>query len=379
MTRTKARPRPPEARRGRRAPPAVATDPAEAARTAGLRYVSDAGPGIRRRRSGRGFSYVDVDGTTIRDRAKLQRIRALAVPPAWTDVWICPIANGHIQATGRDARSRKQYRYHRRFREVRDSAKYERTLAFAEALPRIRAQLAEDLARPGLPKRKVVAAVVRLLELTGIRVGNEEYARQNRSYGLTTMRSRHVTVDGSAIRFRFRGKSGREADLDLRDRRLAAIVRRCQELPGQVLFQYRAEDGELDSVDSEDVNGYLREVTGEDYTAKDFRTWAGTVLAATALQAVEEVDSDTAAKRNVVRAIETVAEQLGNTPAVCRSCYVHPAILESYLEGELVSVLRQRAERELADTLEHRSPEEAAVLALLQQRLKRAEGVRGAA
>ena len=346
----------------------------------GLRYVSDSGPGIRRRRAGKGFSYVDVEGTTIRDAARLRRIKALAVPPAWTDVWICPIANGHIQATGRDARGRKQYRYHARFREVRDGAKYERTLAFGQALPQIRAQVERDMAQPGLPKRKVVAAVVRLLELTLIRVGNEEYARQNRSYGLTTMRNRHVEVEGSAIRFRFHGKNGQEADLDLRDRRLASIVRRCQELPGQVLFQFRDEDGELDSIDSEDVNDYLREVTGEDYTAKDFRTWAGTVLAASALRAVEEVDSETAAKRNVVRAIERVAEQLGNTPAVCRSCYVHPAIVESYLDGELVSVLRKRAERELAATLEHRTPEEAAVLALLQQRLKRAsEDVRGAA
>jgi DNA topoisomerase-1 len=364
----------------RRTLPVAATDPLEAARSVGLRYVSDSGPGIRRRRAGKGFSYVDVEGTTIRDAARLRRIKALAVPPAWTDVWICPIANGHIQATGRDARGRKQYRYHARFREVRDGAKYERTLAFGQALPQIRAQVERDMAQPGLPKRKVVAAVVRLLELTLIRVGNEEYARQNRSYGLTTMRSRHVEVEGSAIRFRFHGKNGQEADLDLRDRRLASIVRRCQELPGQVLFQFRDEDGELDSIDSEDVNDYLREVTGEDYTAKDFRTWAGTVLAASALRAVEEVDSETAAKRNVVRAIERVAEQLGNTPAVCRSCYVHPAIVESYLDGELVSVLRKRAERELAATLEHRTPEEAAVLALLQQRLKRAsEDVRGAA
>ena len=368
-------------RRPRRAaPPVVTKDPVEAARAAGLRYVSDMGPGIRRRRSGKGFTYTDVDGTTLRDREKLARIKALAIPPAWTDVWICPLANGHIQATGRDAKGRKQYRYHPRFREVRDSAKYERTLAFAEALPGIRARVEHDLALPGLSKRKVVAAVVRLLELTQIRVGNEEYARQNRSYGLTTMRDRHVKVQGGSIRFKFKGKSGKEHALDLKDRRLAAIVKRCQELPGQVLFQFRGDDGELDSVDSEDVNAYLREVTGEDYTAKDFRTWAGTVLAATALQAVEEFDTETAAKRNVVQAIEQVAQQLGNTPAVCRSCYVHPAILESYLEGELVSVLRQRAEQELAETLEHRSPEEAAVLALLQQRLKRAaEDVRGAA
>lgn len=348
---------------------AAANGPIEAAREARLRHVSDDQPGIRRRRAGRGFSYRDADGRTLRDPETLARIKALAIPPAWNDVWICPSPNGHLQATGRDARGRKQYRYHARFRKVRDGHKYERTLAFARALPRIRSRVDKDLSRPGLPRARVVAAVVRLLELTQIRVGNEEYARANRSYGLTTMRARHVDVDGSTIRFRFRAKNQKEADVDLRDRRLARVVTRCQELPGQQLFQYRDEDGELQSVDSEDVNDYLREATGGEYTAKDFRTWAGTVLAADSLRAMEAVDDEAAAKKNIVRAIESVAAELGNTPAVCRSCYVHPEIIDAYLEGELVRGLKRRAERAIARELGRHSPEEEAVLALLQRRL----------
>ncbi|HET7677058.1 MAG TPA: hypothetical protein VFK38_04330 [Candidatus Limnocylindrales bacterium] len=354
-------------------------DPVEAARSARLRHVDDSMPGIRRIRAGRGFSYRDADGRPVRDPAELRRIRSLAVPPAWRDVWICPLANGHLQATGRDAKGRKQYRYHPRWRAVRDAHKYERTLAFAQALPAIRARVEADLARPGLPREKVLAAVVRLLELTLIRVGNEEYARTNRSYGLTTMRSQHVDIDGSRLRFRFRGKSGKEYDVDLRDRRLASLVRRCQELPGQRLFQYRDEEGQLQSVDSDDVNDYLREASGEEFTAKDFRTWVGTVLAAGALRAIEAVDDHAARKRNVVRAIEQVAEHLGNTPAVCRSCYVHPELIEAYLEGQLAGVLRSRAEREMALGLTDLSAEETAVLALLQQRLALRERAAGAA
>jgi DNA topoisomerase-1 len=349
--------------------PLVAKDPVAAAREARLRYVNDDKPGIRRVRAGKHFSYRDPDGRPIRDPQVLGRIRALAIPPAWTDVWICLDPAGHIQATGRDAKGRKQYRYHARFREVRDSHKYERTIAFAEALPRIRAAVNEDLSKPGLSRRKVVAAVVRLLERTQIRVGNEEYARENRSYGLTTLRDRHVAVDGSEIKFKFRGKSGKDLRVGLRDRRLARIVRRCQDLPGQQLFQYRDDDGDLQAVDSDDVNEYLREVTGEDFTAKDFRTWAGTLLAAQALQAAEAVDDELAAKKAVVRAIESVAEDLGNTPSVCRSCYVHPAIIDSYMDGELVRALKRRAEQEMAEALDQHTPEEAAVLALLQARL----------
>jgi DNA topoisomerase-1 len=257
---------------------AVPVDPEATAEEAGLRYVSDAMPGIRRRRAGRGFTYAGTDGRRLTDRRVLARIRALAIPPAWTDVWICPIARGHLQATGRDARGRKQYRYHARWREVRDEAKYGRMVAFGQALPRIRRRVEADLALPGLPRERVLAAVVRLLEKTAVRVGNEEYARENRSFGLTTLRNRHAEVGTSRIRFRFRGKGGKETEVELNDRRLARIVARCQELPGQALFTYLDEDGEPRTVDSADVNEYLREISGEEFTAKDFRTWAGTVL-----------------------------------------------------------------------------------------------------
>ena len=353
-------------------PPEPERDPVAAARAAGLRYVSDRQPGIRRRRAGKWFTYLGPDGRTIRDQATLRRMRSLAIPPAWTDVWICTSPNGNIQAVGSDARGRKQYRYHPKWRETRDESKYGRTLAFARALPKIRARVEEDLARPGLPKEKVVAAVVKLLESTFIRVGNEEYARTNRSYGLTTMRNRHVRIDGSRVAFRFQGKSGQRHDIDLRDRRLARVVKRCQELPGQQLFGYLDEDGVPREIDSDDVNGYLRETTGEDFTAKDFRTWAGTVLAATALRAFEAVDSDAGAKKNVVQAIEGVAKRLGNTPAVCRRCYVHPGVIESYVDGTLAEVLKQRTEDEIAGSLPDLSAEEAAVLTLLQQRLEQA-------
>jgi DNA topoisomerase I len=354
-------------------PAAPSVTPAESARAAGLRYVSDTRPGIRRKRAGRHFSYAGPDGQPIRDPAVLQRIKALAIPPAWTDVWICPLPNGHIQATARDAKGRKQYRYHTRWHAVRDETKYERTIAFGKALPLIREQTERHLDLPGLPREKVLAAIVRLLEMTLIRVGNDEYARHNKSFGLTTMRDRHVAVDGGQIRFHFRGKAGKYHTLELQDRRLARIVKRCRDIPGQELFQYVDDEGQRQDVDSGDVNTYLREITGQDFTAKDFRTWAGTVLAAWALKEFEAFDSDTQAKRNVVQAIERVAERLGNTPAVCRRCYVHPAVLDSYLDGSLVEQLRDQVEDELSDALSKLPPEEAAVLVFLQRRLTAAE------
>jgi DNA topoisomerase-1 len=348
----------------RRAPP-VAVDPAESAKQAGLRYVSDDSPGIRRVRSGSGFRYVGPDGKPVRDDETLARIRSLAVPPAWTDVWICPKDNGHLQATGRDARGRKQYRYHPRWREVRDGTKYDRMIAFGRALPTIRARTEKHLKLPGLPREKVLAAVVRLLELTHIRIGNDEYAKSNHSYGLTTLRDRHATIDGSTVRFSFRGKSGVRHAVELHDRRLAKIVRGSQELPGQELFQYVGDDGAVHDVGSADVNDYLREITGQEFTAKDFRTWAGTVLAACELSAQEKAASVREAKRNVVAAIRAVADRLGNTVAVCRKCYVHPAVLDGYLAGGLAG-LRLTVSAEVNVTVELR-PEESAVLAFLQK------------
>lgn len=349
----------------------VAADPAESAREAGLRYINDSQPGIRRKRAGKHFSYVGPDGKTIRDNDRLRRIKSLAIPPAWTDVWISPIANSHLQATGRDAKGRKQYRYHPRWRTVRDEAKYSRMIHFAQSLPGIRERVEHDLRLPGLPREKVLATIVRLLEATFIRVGNDEYARKNRSFGLTTMRDRHVDINGATIQFRFRGKSGKQHTIDVRDRRLANIVRRCRDIPGYELFQYIDEQGQRQDVKSDDVNAYLREISGFDCTAKDFRTWGGTILAALALEEFEAFDSQAQAKKNVVQAIERVAERLGNTPSICRKCYVHPAIVDSYLEGALRQPLKQRIEQELVDNLHALQPEEAAVLALLQQRLER--------
>ncbi len=335
---------------------------------AGLLYVSDESPGITRRRAGRTFVYVDAKGQAVLDPETLGRIRSLAIPPAWTNVWICPSPRGHVQATGRDAKGRKQYRYHPRWRLVRDETKYGRMVAFARALPQIRARVERDLARPGLSREKVLALVVRLLEVTLIRVGNEEYTRQNSSFGLTTLRDRHVAVQGGRAEFRFRGKSGKAHTIALSDVRLARLIKRCQDLPGQVLFQYLDEDGERRVVRSEDVNAYLREVAGEDFTAKDFRTWAGTVLAAWMLEEVEPFETKKQAKHNVVRAIERVAERLGNTPAVCRKCYVHPAVVDSYMEGSLIRTLQERAGRETRH-LEGLPREEALVVALLLRRL----------
>jgi DNA topoisomerase-1 len=311
----------------------------DAAHAAGLRYVNDGDPGITRRRAGKGFSYKSLDGAPIRDGDELRRLRALAVPPAWTDVWICPSPRGHIQATGRDARGRKQYRYHEEWTRTRGEAKFERTVAFARALPRLRRRVTRDLQRTGLPREKVLAAVVRLLETTLIRVGNEEYARHNRSFGLTTLRRRHADVRGSAVKFTFRGKSGVSHSVGIRDRRLARVVRLCQELPGQRLFEYLDEDGCVQIVSSEDVNGYLRVVMGSDFTAKDFRTWSGTVIAMRALKArVGEPPTNARVKS----AVAEVAAELGNTPAVARSGYIHPAVIDAYLDGSLDDMLANR-------------------------------------
>lgn len=349
------------ARRRKQQPSA---DPLDSAEAAGLRYVSDGSPGIHRRRAGRGFSYVGPDGRLVRDRAVLERIRRLAIPPAYTDVWICPVPNGHLQATGRDARGRKQYRYHPRWREVRDETKFGRMLAFSEALPRLRARLETDLARPGLPREKVLATVVRLLECTGIRVGNDEYARANQSFGLTTLRDRHVEVSGSTLRFRFRGKSRKQHRVALSDRRLARIVARCQALPGADLFQYLDEDGARVSIGSGDVNDYLRQITGEDFTAKDFRTWAGTLQAVAALEEVGPAATEREAKSTIIKAIDQVAERLNNTRAVCRKYYVHPAVLETYQAGTLHEALGNGAAPTPQDSA--LSPEELGVVRLLR-------------
>jgi DNA topoisomerase-1 len=352
-------------------------DPKDAAESAGLKYVSDARPGIRRRKSGKGFTYSRADGSRLTERDVLGRVKSLAIPPAWTDVWICPFADGHIQATGRDAKGRKQYRYHPRFREIRESTKYEHVVAFAEALPAIRAKVREHMALRGLPREKVLATIVHLLQTTLIRVGNDDYAKQNKSYGLTTLKTRHVAVDGSEVRFRFTGKSGKQWSLRVRDKRIAKIIRACQELPGQELLQYLDEDGKPQDVTSSDVNAYLKEITGHDITAKDFRTWAGTVLAAMALHEVKGFDTAAQVKRNLRTAIENVAARLGNTPTICRKCYVHPDVLTSYLEGNLVLEVKKAVENELRDELSGLQPEEAAVLAMLRGRLTREAGERG--
>jgi DNA topoisomerase-1 len=307
--------------------------------TNGLHYVSSFEGGIQRRRRGRGFVYVH-SGRIVRDKAVLERIRKLVIPPAWEDVWICADADGHIQAIGRDSRGRKQYRYHDRWRESRDENKYDHVIDFARALPKIRRRVRRDLRLPHLPRKKVIATVVRLLELTLIRVGNEEYARQNHSFGLTTMRNRHVRVNGNAIHFEFRGKSGIQHIVDLHDRRLAKIVRVCQHLPGQELFQYVDAKGARHGIGSSDVNHYLHRVAGAEFTAKDFRTWFGSVLAARALLKIGPFASETAAKKNVAAAVDTVSKVLGNTRTICRKCYIHPAIVDSYLDQTLTKTIR---------------------------------------
>lgn len=347
----------------------AAVETRSSAREAGLAYVNDASPGISRRRCGKGFRYWGPRGEKIGDAQTLERIRSLAVPPAWTDVWISPKPNGHIQATGRDDRGRKQYRYHARFREMRETTKYQHMLAFAESLPALRARVREHLALRGLPRNKILATVVHLLEATLIRVGGDEYARSNGSYGLATLKNRHVEVDGSALKFRFKGKSGKVWKLEICDRRIAKVVRCCQDLPGQELFQYVDEDDQIRDVTSSDVNSYLREITGEDITAKDFRTWHGTVLAAMALNEFQKFDSQAGAKRNIRSAIQKVAARLGNTPTICRKCYIHPEIIDTYMEGSLLLELEARLDRELREDLSALTPEEVAVVTLLRSRL----------
>ena len=346
------------------------TDPVESARAAGLRYVSDTQPGIKRIKRGGGFRYAGPDGLPVRDKETLGRIKSLVIPPAWTGVWITTKANGHLQATGRDVKGRKQSRYHPRWREVRDETKYERMLLFADALPTIRKRIEHDLARPGLPREKVLATIVSLMEATHIRVGNAEYARDNQSYGLTTMRNKHVEVAGSKITFSFQGKSRVHHTIDLRDRRLAGVVKRCADLPGYELFQYVDAEGERHSVDSADVNEYLREITGQHFTAKDFRTWAGSVLACGLLREFEPCATTAQLKKNVVQAITAVAKRLGNTPSVCRKCYVHPGVLEAYLSGTTAQLAKERMAEEIGECASVLRPEEMDLLELLRKRVQ---------
>jgi DNA topoisomerase-1 len=352
-----------------------ALDPLESAVEAGLRYVSGTGPCIQRIRCGKSFRYLAPNGLPLREPRHIERIRSLAIPPAWTNVWICPSANGHLQAVGRDARGRKQYRYHPRYREVRDEAKFSRMIAFGTVLAIIRRRVAEDLERRGLPREKVLATVVKLLETTFIRVGNDEYAKDNESFGLTTMRGRHVRIAGARILFKFRGKSGQEHSIEMTDRRLARIVKQCQDLPGYELFEYVDEDGTVRAIDSSDVNAYIREVAGQDFTAKDFRTWAGTVLAVHELHAGGPAANARDAKRAVVACAKNVARRLGNRPATCRKYYVHPAILDAYQDQSLFSVMERGIEADSVYGGLGLRPEEYAVMVIVadyQQRAARA-------
>ncbi|HET7028467.1 MAG TPA: hypothetical protein VFI28_12305 [Candidatus Limnocylindrales bacterium] len=347
----------------------VAPSPA-AARSIGLRHSRDDEPGILRRRSGDEWAFETSDGQAVTDEAVVSRIVALAIPPAWTSVWICADDRGHLQATGRDARGRKQYRYHRAFRAHREAAKFEELIAFGRALPKIRERVESDLRLPGLSREKVLAACVRVLDLTLVRVGNEEYARANRSFGLTTLRDRHAKIEGGRVRFRFRGKSGKVHEVGIRDRRLASIIKRCQDLPGQDLFQYVDDDGLTRDVASDDVNDYLREIAGPDVSAKMFRTWSATVLAGRALTAFRDEETGRATKRHVVEAMKEVADRLGNTPTVARNSYVHPAVLDAYLDGSLGNALVTAAEDEgRHGAAEPSRAEEEAVIELLRKRL----------
>ena len=337
-----------------------------AVKQAQLRHVSDHEPGLGRKRAGKGFSYTGLDGKRITDKAVRKRLESLVIPPAWTDVWICPDEYGHIQATGRDERGRKQYLYHEEWHRVRDTAKFDRMLGFGKLLPGIRERVKQDLALRGLPKNKVLAAVVQLLETTLIRVGNATYAKENGSYGLTTIRKKHAHVSGATVEFEFTGKSGKAWDIELRDKKIAQIVRKCAELPGYELFKYYDEAGELQDLDSGDVNAYLKEITGEDVSAKDFRTWAGTVLATFTLTGLEH-ETKTQATKNVTAAIKEVAKKLGNTPAVCRKSYVHPGVIDCYLDGSLTKLaeVRQAVSSSLPEGLR---VEEVAVLQFLEAR-----------
>jgi DNA topoisomerase-1 len=342
-------------------------DSPKSARQAGLLYVNPGLPGIRRLGGPKQFHYQLPNGRALADKNKLARIKRLAIPPAWTNVWICPVENGHLQATGYDARGRKQYRYHRRWREARDETKYNRMIDFARVLPKIRRRIERDLKRPGLPREKVLAAIISLLESGLIRVGNDEYARENHSFGLTTMRDHHVNVRGSKIQFRFKGKSGKYHKIDLEDRRLAKIVSRCQAIPGQELFQYIGDDDKNHDVTSSDVNAYLQEITNSDFTAKDFRTWGGTVMAAVALRESEAFETKKQAKKSLLCAIEAVAQRLGNTPAICRKCYIHPHILNAYLDSSMLEKFKSCLARPVTGAAAALKPGEAAVLAFLRQ------------
>jgi DNA topoisomerase I len=345
--------------------PDLLQDAVAAAKTAGLRYSSDNGPGIRRRHCGKGFCYRDPLGELIRDPSDRARIRSLAVPPAWTDVWICPAANGHLQATGRDARGRKQYRYHPLWAALRNEAKFERLLAFGEILPGIRRQLETDLSRPGLPREKVIAVIIRLLEASLIRIGNQEYLRANDSFGLTTMRRHHLELSGTAIHFQFRGKSGKCHAVDLHDRRLAAILNQILDIPGQELFHYRDEGGEVRRIESGDVNGYLAAVTGGSFTAKDFRTWKATVLAGAVLAEIGNFRNLNEGRHKITAAVKRVAALLGNRPATCRRYYIHPEIPAAYLDGLLFSV-RERMEHIRSSWPEGLSAHEVTVILVLE-------------
>ena len=347
------------------ASPTPSPDALEAAASAKLRYLTDTRPGIRRRGAGTGFTYEAPDGSRVTDEATLERIRRLAIPPAWTDVWICPTANGHLQATGRDAKGRKQYRYHERWRAVRDESKYGRLARFARALPRIRRRVARDLGVDGLPRERVLAMVVRLLETTYIRVGNEEYARTNGSFGLTTLTDDHVEIRGARVRFTFRGKSGQDHDIQVDDPGLAKLVRRSRDLDGEELFQYLDDGGEPHPIDSADVNDYIREIAGDEFTAKDFRTWAGTVLASRALtKAAKEARGEPLTKSAVAEAVKEVAGQLGNTPAVCRKCYIHPSVLAMFDEPDEQAAWEKA--RAAGERIAGLSAEEAALVRFLE-------------
>lgn len=345
----------------------TSSDPTQAAKVAGLHYVSDTMPGIQRKKAGQHFSYLDLQGKPIHDSKELQRIKSLGIPPAWTSVWICPDPQGHLQATGRDAKKRKQYRYHPEWRAVRDSTKYDHIITFGETLPLIREHIEHDISLPGLPREKILATVVRLLDATMIRIGNEEYMRENNSFGLTTLHNDHVDVSGSKLHFHFHGKSGKEHAIDLRDKQLARIVKRCQDLPGYQLFEYQDEDGSLRTIDSSDVNTYLREISDQSFTAKDFRTWGGTVIATRTLEELGGFENQTQAKKNVVQAIKTAAEHLGNTPAICRKCYIHPGVIDAYMDGSLLDFLKYNRPKGDTDTKHGLRLDEAVVLAFLHQ------------
>jgi DNA topoisomerase I len=341
------------------------TDPVESAAEAGLRYVRSGGPCIQRLKHGKSFRYIGPDGKPLHDPAQLERIRNLVIPPAWTNLWICPSPNGHLQAVGRDAKGRKQYRYHARYRAVRDEAKFSRMIAFSAALALIRRGVERDLKRNGLPREKVLAVVVRLLETAWVRIGNDEYAKENESFGLTTMRNRHVHIEGAKLMFQFRGKSGQNHTIELTDRRLASIVKQCRDLPGYNLFEYVDESGNVCRIDSADVNHYIRELAGQDFTAKDFRTWAGTLLAARELHAAGPAETQTAGNKVVIEAVRQVSKKLGNRPATCRKYYIHPAILDAYADGSLFEKMRQGVAQDEALEGTGLRPEEYAAVAII--------------